>query len=258
MKAVLYPPAQALLCYHYFRGTKPTHVYLAGLGCGATGIYPSVIFGSELACYHTLMPDLLGFGYSDCPSDFGYTIEEHADSIAYLLDHLHATGCTMVGDSLGGTVAITLATKRPDLVARLVLAEAALDPIDLIGAGQSEQHYITNSHSIVLEQVRQITLSIDLSNRGWFPIFKRVPPHAFYRTAASLATGMQPNWREQLYELKIPRLYIWSEENFREEYTGTLTKHGIQVAVIPQAIHQTGVWENPEAFVRAIVDFEAR
>jgi pimeloyl-ACP methyl ester carboxylesterase len=256
MKAVFYPTAQALLCYNYFCGAKPTHVYLAGLGTGATGIYPSVLFGSELASYHTLMPDFLGFGYSDRPNDFGYTIEEHADSIAYLLDQLQATGCTVIGYSLGGTVAITLAMKRPDLVTRLVLLEAPLDPMDLVGAGQSEQQYIASGHSIVLEQVRQITFSIDLSNRGWFPMFKLAAPHAFYRTAVSLATGMQPNWREQLYELKIPSLYIWSEKNFREEYTETFTTHGVQVAVIPHAGHHDMVWENPAAFVRAIVDFE--
>jgi pimeloyl-ACP methyl ester carboxylesterase len=146
--------------------------------------------------------------------------------------------------------------KRPDLVTRLVLLEAPLDPMDLVGAGQSEQQYIASGHSIVLEQVRQITFSIDLSNRGWFPMFKLAAPHAFYRTAVSLATGMQPNWREQLYELKIPSLYIWSEKNFREEYTETFTTHGVQVAVIPHAGHHDMVWENPAAFVRAIVDFE--
>lgn len=54
MKAVYYPPAQALLCYHYFSGAQPTHVYLAGLGVGSTGLYPSLIYGSELASYHTL------------------------------------------------------------------------------------------------------------------------------------------------------------------------------------------------------------
>jgi pimeloyl-ACP methyl ester carboxylesterase len=257
MKAVFYPPAQALLCYHYFSGAKPTHVYLAGLGAGATGIYPSVLFGSELASFHTLMPDLLGFGYSDRPIDFGYTIEEHADSAAYLLDQLQATGCTVVGYSLGGTVAITLATKRPDLVARLVLAEAALDPLDLVGAGQSEQQYIASGHSVVLEIIRKILLFKDPSDCGLLPMIKMAAPHAFFRSAVSLATGMQPNWREQLYELKIPRLFIWSEENFREEYTEIFTTHGIKVAVIPHTIHQDLAWEKPIAFVSAIADFEA-
>jgi pimeloyl-ACP methyl ester carboxylesterase len=257
MKAVFYPPAQALLCYHYFSGAKPTHVYLAGLGGGATGMYPSVIFGSELGSYHTLMPDFLGFGYSDRPNDFGYTIEEHADSVACLLDQLKVMSCTVVGASLGGTVAITLATKRPDLVARLVLAEAPLEPLDLVGAGQSEQQYIASGHSFVLEQVRQITLSFDISDRGWFSMFKLSAPHAFFRTAVSLATGSQPGWREQLYELKIPRLYIWSEEGFREDYSELFAAHGIKVAVIPHTIHQTLVCANPAAFVRAIVDFEA-
>jgi pimeloyl-ACP methyl ester carboxylesterase len=149
MKAVFYPSAQAFLCYHYFSGAKPTHVYLAGLLAGSTGLYPSLIYGSELACYHTLMPDFLGCGYSDRPSDFGYTIDEYADSITYLLDQLQVTGCTVIGASMGGAAAITLATKRPDLVGRLVLAEGVLDAMDPFGIGsQSEEQFIASGHSI--------------------------------------------------------------------------------------------------------------
>ena len=139
MKTVLYPPVQALLCYHYISGAKPTHVYLAGLGMSSTSLYPSVIYGSELSSYHTLMPDFLGFGYSDRPGGFGYSVDEHADSIAFLLDQLQASQCTLIGHSFGGAVAITLATKRPDLVARLVLAEAVLDAGDWFGAASQSE-----------------------------------------------------------------------------------------------------------------------
>jgi pimeloyl-ACP methyl ester carboxylesterase len=86
---------------------------------------------------------------------------------------------------------------------------------------------------------------------------KLTPPHAFYRSAVSLAKGANPTWREQLYQLKIPRLYIWGDENFRSEYKETLTEHGVQIAVIPHAGHPM-MCHNPAAFVRAIAEFEAR
>lgn len=260
MKAVFYPPAQALISYHYFAGAGPTHVYLAGLGAGSTGIYPSVIYGSALARYHSLMPDVLGFGYSDRPQDFGYTVEEHADTIAFLLDKLQAGQCTVIGHSFGGAVAIVLATKRPDLVARLVLAESVLDAADWFHAGtQSEEQFIASGHSAVLERFRRMLPDYAESNRGWFTMFSLAAPHAFYRTALSLVKGAQPTWREQLYRLKIPRLYLLGEMSLQmgtHRREDELPDHGVPVAVIAQAGHGM-IWENPEAFVRAIVDFEA-
>jgi pimeloyl-ACP methyl ester carboxylesterase len=257
MKSVLYPSANALLCYHYFSGAKPIHVYLHGAGIGSTCVYPSLIFGSGLTSYHTLMPDFLGFGYSERPEGFDYTIEEHADSIAYLLGQVQASGCTVIGASLGGAVAITLATKHPDLVGRLVLAEGVLDAMDPFGiASQSEEHYITSGHIILMEQFRQLSLLYDPSDRGFYPAMKLNAPHALYRSLISLAKGAQPSWREQLYQLKIPRLYIWGEENFRGDHTETFTAHGIQEAVIPHAGHAM-MLDNPEDFVRAISEFSS-
>lgn len=261
MKAVFNPPAQAFVCYHYFDGAKPTHVYLAGLGDGSTCIYPSVIYGSELAVYHTLMPDFLGYGYSDRPDSFSYTVAEHADTIAFLLDQLQASQCTVIGHSFGGAVAITLATKRPDLVAKLVLPEPVMDAGDWFGAAsQSEEQYIASGHSSVLEFFRQMSLDYDISDRGWLPMIKLAAPHAFYRTACSLAQGVSPTWREQLYELKMPRLVLFGEvslqkKTVRVEDIDELPLHGIQVAVIPHAAHGM-MWDNPAAFVHAIAAFE--
>jgi pimeloyl-ACP methyl ester carboxylesterase len=263
VKTVLYPPAQALLSYHYFSGEKPTHVYLAGLNMGSTGWYPSVIYGSELSTYHSLMPDFLGFGYSERPDNFGYTVVEHADSIAFMLDQLQASQCTVIGHSFGGAVAITLATKRPDLVSRLVLAEAVLDGGDWFGVvAQSEEQFISNGHGVLLEQWRQELPNFDESDRAWWPMVKLVASHAFYRTARSLAQGVSPTWREQLYQLKIPRLFLLGEvslqkKTLRVEDKEELPTYGIKVAVIPHAGHLLMMSENRPAFIRAIVEFEA-
>jgi pimeloyl-ACP methyl ester carboxylesterase len=263
MKTIIYPPVQALMCYHYFSGAKPTHVYLAGLGLGSTGLYPSVIYCSTLAAYHTLMPDFLGFGYSDRPDSFGYTVAEHADSIAFLLDQLQVSGCTLIGHSFGGAVAITLATKRPDLVAKLVLAESVLDAGDWFDAGsQSEEQFIAKGHSVFLEKCRQTLPDYVESNRGWWPMEELASPRAFYRTAYNLAQGVSPTWREQLYQLKIPRLSLFGEislqkKTLRVEDKDELPPNGVQVTIIPHAGHGM-MLDNPAAFVDAIAKFEAR
>jgi pimeloyl-ACP methyl ester carboxylesterase len=57
--------------------------------------------------------DFLGFGYSDAPADFGYTMEEQADSVAALVDYLGLRGVHVVGHSMGGSIAISLAAHHP-------------------------------------------------------------------------------------------------------------------------------------------------
>ncbi len=264
MKSVFFPPGQAYLCYHYISGAKPTHVYLAGLGLGSTGYYPSLIYGSELAAYHTLIPDFLGFGYSEKPDAFGYTVDEHADSIAFLLDKLQASHCTVIGHSFGGAVAIVLATKRPGLVGRLVLAEAVLDAGDWFGAAaQSEAQWIAGGHAPVLEGTRQMLPDYAESDLSWWPIEKSaIPSFPFYRTACSLAQGAQPTWREQLYQLTIPRLCLLGEvsienKSVRIEEKDELPDHGVQVAILPRAEHMNLLSTSPPVFTRAIAEFEA-
>jgi pimeloyl-ACP methyl ester carboxylesterase len=264
MRSVFYPPAQAYLCYHYISGTKPTHVYLAGLGLGSTGYYPSLIYGSSLAAYHTLTPDFLGFGYSEKADAFGYTVDEHADTIAFLLDKLQVSHCTVVGHSFGGAAAIVLATKRPDLVGRLVLAEAVLDAGDWFGAAaQSEEQWIAGGYAPVLEGTRKMLAEYTESDLSWWPMEKSaIPSFPFYRTACSLARDPHPTWREQLYQLTIPRLFFLGEvsletKSVRVEEKDELPAHGIHVVILPKAEHMNLVSTSPSAFVRAITEFEA-
>jgi pimeloyl-ACP methyl ester carboxylesterase len=46
-----------------------------------------------------------------------------------LLEKLHVTRATVIGVSSGGTMAVQLAAKRPDLVERLILSDAPSDPV---------------------------------------------------------------------------------------------------------------------------------
>jgi pimeloyl-ACP methyl ester carboxylesterase len=64
--------------------------------------------------------DMKGYGMSAKPMD-GYTLQDHADVIAELIEALDLTGVTLVGNSYGGAVAITLALSHPESIDRLVL-----------------------------------------------------------------------------------------------------------------------------------------
>jgi pimeloyl-ACP methyl ester carboxylesterase len=78
----------------------------------------------ELArSHHVIRTDLLGHGGSEKPGG-GYSIEGQARLIAAVLDKLGVRHALVVGHSMGGDVAIALATARRDLVQRLVLIDA--------------------------------------------------------------------------------------------------------------------------------------
>ena len=70
--------------------------------------------------------DLLGFGGSEKPES-GYSMEEEADAVAEALTQLGVRRATVVGHSLGGTVATALAERSPQLVERLVILDQAPD-----------------------------------------------------------------------------------------------------------------------------------
>ena len=66
--------------------------------------------------------DLLGMGGSDKPGS-GYSIENQASAVAEALAKLHVVGATVVGHSLGGSVAVALAEQSPQLATRIVIID---------------------------------------------------------------------------------------------------------------------------------------
>jgi pimeloyl-ACP methyl ester carboxylesterase len=70
--------------------------------------------------------DLLGHGGSEKPGA-GYEIEKQANAIAEALNELGVSGATVVGHSLGGTVATALAEQSPQLATKVVIVDQAPD-----------------------------------------------------------------------------------------------------------------------------------
>ncbi len=80
----------------------------------------------ERAGHRVIAVDLLGFGGSEKP-DSGYSIENQAGLVAAALARLGVHDATVVGHSLGATVAVALAEQAPELVDRIVIVDQAPD-----------------------------------------------------------------------------------------------------------------------------------
>lgn len=97
-------------------------VLLHGVGANR-GIWRDVVH--QLAVDRlVLAPDLPGFGDSS-PVGAGFTLDGTANALADELSQRVPGRFDLVGNSLGGAVALALALARPDLVRRLVLVAPA-------------------------------------------------------------------------------------------------------------------------------------
>jgi haloalkane dehalogenase len=92
-------------------------------------LYRDIItrLGGQFRC---IAPDYLGFGLSDRPSGFGYTIEEQAQAVGELVDDLGLDGYLTMGQDWGGPIGMTVATARADRVGGVVLGNSWFWPSD--------------------------------------------------------------------------------------------------------------------------------
>lgn len=78
-----------------------------------------------------LAPDLLGFGYTERPTNARYTMDAWVQQVLDLLDALAVPVVDLVGNSFGGGLALALAIRAPERVRRLVLMGSVGVPFEL-------------------------------------------------------------------------------------------------------------------------------
>jgi len=69
----------------------------------------------------TIAVDLAGFG--DSRTMVRHSVDQHADDLVRVLDHVGATNAIVVGLSMGGYVAMAFARRHPERLAGLLLAD---------------------------------------------------------------------------------------------------------------------------------------
>ncbi len=102
---------------------NPTLLLLHGY-TASTYVWRTVAPRLADAQFHVVAVDLLGFGYSDKPASFDYTIASQARMVERLMNRLGIGKATLIGSSYGGAVASTLALDATERVEKLVLVGA--------------------------------------------------------------------------------------------------------------------------------------
>lgn len=240
--------------YHDLPGESPPIVFIHGLGCASSCDYPRIASHASLNGRRRLLVDLLGSGFSDRPNEFGYTVEDHASVVMELITAITSEPVDIVGHSMGGTIAVVMASRNPDKVRRLVISEPNLDAgggtFSTPVARQSEREYVTQGHEAAIRG------AITDGHTIWAGSMLVSFSLAVHRGAVSLVRGGSPSWRDQLISLRIPRTVVFGEHSLPDADTERLPRSGVAVRIVQDAGHSM-VWENPSAYAKIVSEILA-
>jgi len=71
--------------------------------------------------FHVLAPDIVGFGTTERPEDIVYSLRTWTDHVWAFMDARGVEKARVIGNSLGGRIALQMATDQPDRIAKMVL-----------------------------------------------------------------------------------------------------------------------------------------
>lgn len=244
MKQVEVGPHGARLGYVEIEGDGPPLVFLHGLGASCAVYNTRTAVDPALAGRHVLMIDFLGFGISDRPFGFGYTVRDHADSIARALDALGLSGVDLVGHSMGGAIALALAMRRPDLVGRLVLAEPSPGPAARPWVDPfTEEVFVDHGFAQTLAD----------AGPAWAATMRLGDAAAFYRSTVSLGRDATPITGDLLRDLIVPCALVEGEQTRGIAIDRSIRASGVPVRMVAGAGHCM-MLDNPAGYARAIAE----
>jgi pimeloyl-ACP methyl ester carboxylesterase len=256
VKPVYLSDERAFIRYIEVPGADPPLLWLHGWQCSSTGELMSAAVQSHLRGRRSLLIDFLGHGYSDRPPGFAYTREAHARTIVALIDALGLSECGLVGHSMGGAVAVHVATHRPAIVTLLILAEGALDaggekPFD----GQSEERFVAEGFRELLQaQTNEAEAQPDGLRAAHVGITRTADPVALHREGLSLQRGTNPSVRALLRRLQMSRWYLQGAlSDLDPDLARDLAAMGVGWKVVPATGHAMGI-QNPDGLAQAVAE----
>lgn len=104
-------------------GEGPAVVFIHGSGPGASGAsnFRQNIDAFVTAGYRVILPDLIGYGASSKPEGIDYTLQLFTDTLYAALTAHGVDKASLVGNSLGGGVALQMTLDHPEFTERMVM-----------------------------------------------------------------------------------------------------------------------------------------
>lgn len=250
---------------HYLdEGEGPVVIWLHGSGPGASGHsnfkgnYPAF----AAAGFRNLVLDLPGFGRSDKPADVDYDLAFFVAALHGFMDALDLPRATLLGNSLGGAIALGLALDQPARVERLILmAPGGLEERETYFRMEGIQRMVTifGEGPMGVEEMRQL-MSLQLYDASQIEeaLLEERAAVAVTQPGNLFSSMRVPNMTARLGELACPVLGFWGIDD-RFNPPGGADK---MLAEAPRArfvmLNRCGHWvqvEHRDLFNRSCLDF---
>ncbi len=112
------------LVHYVDEGSGPPILFLHGNPTWSF-VYRNIIAALRQT-FRCIAPDYPGFGLSVRPEKYGYTPQEQARIVAELVDHLGLDQMIVMGQDWGGPIACAVASRDPDRVRGVVMANTSM------------------------------------------------------------------------------------------------------------------------------------
>lgn len=261
------------VCYRE-GGDGPAVLFIHGMA-GSSRTWREVT-GRVAGDYRIIAPDLIGHGESSKPMG-DYSLGAYASGLRDLLGVIGVERVTVVGQSLGGGVAMQLAYQHPELVERLVLVGSGglgrevswmLRLLTLPGAEYvmpvlfpplARQAGDALSRLVVRTGFR--APNVDEMWQAYASLTGVGNRHAFIRTLRSVIDpgGQSVSAKDRLYLCAaMPTMIVWGDADpiipVEHAYSAHELMPGSRLEVMEGVGHFPHV-ERPEAFVELLLDF---
>lgn len=194
-------------------------IFIHGSGPGASGVsnFKQNIAAFVDAGYRVLLPDLIGYGASSKPVGLDYTLQLFTDTLFEALKAHGVDKATLVGNSLGGGVAIQMALDHPGFVDRLILmAPGCIEEREtyfampgiakMVGDFTSPEFSVEDQRRLVSNLVYDASAITDELVAERYAVARTQPKEV-------LARMRTPNLAPRLGELSMPILGFWGHND---------------------------------------------
>lgn len=244
---------------------RGTVVFIHGSGPGASGWsnFKNNIAAFQADGHRCVVYDQWGYGKTDKPTDIDYTLEFFVEGLLAVLDTLQLDRVTLVGNSLGGAVALGTALEHADRVSNLVLmapggienkaAYFAMEGIQTMvkhpmGSPEFTRDVLANLLTLLVFDPEVI--DEELIGERWATLQGQ--------NAHVLATMAIPDLSNDLARLTQPVLVFWGTEDKFCPPEGVWKILSSADRVQAEVLNRCGHWvmaEYPQLFNRRCLDF---
>jgi pimeloyl-ACP methyl ester carboxylesterase len=199
--------------HYYEEGSSigPAVVLVHGLG-GRAEDWRNLMPYLAQAGYRVYAPDLPGYGRSDQPTDFSYSIPEEAAAVVRFMDAIGLKQVELGGWSMGGWIVQRIAGDHPDRVKKLILFDSA----GIYEAPQWNTALFTPTSVVELNQLDALLMPHPPQVPSFIArdILRTSQQNAWviHRALNTMLSGKDATDR-LLPELKMPVLIVWGRED---------------------------------------------